>query len=138
MVTSWHSCRALRASASRPWRRASPFTWRASRGFPTKAGSRTPPSKRTWIWGCVGVVGLGGDVSLARVTTFLNRPPSTTIITNSLAINLREATQELHRALRSRATSHAGGTGTAGTAGRAGPPHLPSAREVGGCVFGWW
>lgn len=40
----------------------------------------------------------------------------------ALAINLREATQELHRALRSRATSPG--------PGRAGAPHLPSAREV--------
>lgn len=50
----------------------------------------------------------------------------------ALAINLREATQELHRALRSRATANTTGSSSSSATGRgpAGGLHLPSAREV--------
>ena len=87
-----------------------------------------------WFYGDgFGWVGIGFE-RVGMHTRLIHHPPrSANQPTNhptSLAINLREATQELHRALRSRATGHtAGGGGT--TTGRAGgAPHLPSAREV--------
>ena len=46
----------------------------------------------------------------------------------ALAINLREATQELHRALRSRAASSSSSSSSSSRVGAS--QHLPSAREV--------
>lgn len=103
-------------------------------------GRLTDPAVKAYVEFGVLVYGWDGMGSgwYAHSVCVLNPLPTSLIHhPTSLAINLREATQELHRALRSRATGHTAGGGGTTTTGRAGAaPHLPSAREVCCCVFG--